>query len=84
MIAAAAVEDEEAADPLALDVPDEEPEPVVVEERDVEEESDALEVMVDELLPVAVAVVALLLLLPVAVEEGALVDEAVPEPAVAL
>lgn len=81
IIAAPAVDDEEAADPLALDVPDVVPEPVVVvaeEDSDVDEESEALEVMVDESLDELPA--------PVAVDEdeGALVDEAVPEPAVAL
>lgn len=73
MIAAPAVEDAEAAEPLAL----EDPEPVVDEDPEVEEDSDALDVMVLE--PLAEEVE-----LPVAVVVGALVDEAVPEPAVAL
>lgn len=74
MAAAPAVEDAEAAEPVVLDVSNEVPVPVVVDEV-----SDALEVMVVMLLPVAVADG-----LPVAVKVGTLVDEAVPEPAVAL
>lgn len=74
MAAAPAVEDAEAAEPVAPVVSDDVPVPVVVEEV-----SDALEVMVVELLPVAVADG-----LPVAVKVGTLVDEAVPAPAVAL
>lgn len=69
MMAAPAVEEAEAAVPVAVEVSE------PVEDLLVVEESDALEVMVLE--PVVVE-------LPVAVAVGALVDVAVPEPAVAL